>query len=50
MPDPTFKLFVCSICGMKTGHPGLYCGSCGAKMSGRDELDGVKVKFEGDWL
>ena len=50
MPDPTFKLFICSNCHAKTGHPGLYCGNCGAKMSGRAELDGIRVKFEGDWL
>ena len=33
MPDPMFKLAVCSVCNEKAGHTHRYCPYCGAKMT-----------------
>lgn len=32
MPNPMFKLVICSVCNEKTGHTFKYCPHCGAKM------------------
>lgn len=33
MPDPMFKLLVCSVCNLKANSPYKYCPNCGTKMT-----------------
>ena len=34
MPNPMFKLVVCSVCNEKANHTYNYCPTCGARMDG----------------
>ena len=34
MPNPMFKLVVCSVCGEKANDTYNYCPNCGARMDG----------------
>lgn len=37
MPNPMFKLVVCSVCNEKANHTYKFCPNCGAKMDGVNE-------------
>ena len=36
MPDPTFKLVICSECFKKANHTYKFCPHCGSEMKGLD--------------
>ena len=36
MPEPTFKLVICSKCFKKANHTYKFCPHCGSEMKGLD--------------